>query len=73
MKLLVHGFGRFWCHGAHGESLCCNIVAGYHGAFVLCVAHFFERGAQGDGKFAAIIKCGEFRFGCRGHDIFDDG
>ncbi len=73
MKALVHGFGRFWCHGANGESLCHNIVGGYDGAFVLWVAHFFESGAQGDGKFAAIIKYGKFRFGCGGHDVFDDG
>ncbi len=59
VKALVHGFGSFWCHGAHGESLCRNIV-GYHGAFVLWVAYFFKSGAQGDSKFTAIIKCPKF-------------
>ncbi len=73
MKALVYGFGCFWCHGAHGETLCHNDVGGYHCAFVLCVTHFFKRGVQGDSKFAAIIKCSKFRFRYRGHDVFDDG
>ena len=41
-----------------------------------CAMHLTDKldnRAQGDGKFAAIIKCGKFCFGCRGHDVFDDG
>jgi hypothetical protein len=42
--------------GAYGESLCSDVVGGYHGAFVLRIAHFFESCANRDGKFAAVVK-----------------
>jgi hypothetical protein len=37
------------------------------------MANFVESGAKRDGKFAAIVKCCEFCFGCGGHDMYNDG
>mgnify|MGYP006186585849 CR=1 FL=1 len=55
MEALIHGLGCFGGHGAHGETLCGDVVGGDHFTFELWMPHFLEGGAKRDGKFAAVV------------------
>ncbi len=72
VKVLIHRFLHFVCHGAHGEALGGDVVSDDHCAFELRMAHFFQCGANWDSKLADVVKCSQFRFGCGEHDVFDD-
>ena len=68
---LIHRFGVFGCHGAHSESLRCDVVHGYQCAG-LFVAKFFEGPVHGGSQFAPVVKCDGFSLGCRQHDVFNN-
>ncbi len=72
VEVLIHQFQSLRSHGAHGEALGSDVVGGDHGAFELWMSHFFKSRANGDGKFATVIECSQFRFGSSGHDVLDD-
>ena len=71
MDTHVHCFGSSWLYAVVDYSERCAVV-GYDDCFRLFVAHLCEELAHWNGFSSVDVEGSKLRFGCTGHDCFQD-